>query len=101
MKSIVLFSCALAAAATFGGPGRVFPQVKPSDEAKLVQLVAEWPAAPVAKPRKILVCNYLRGCEWHGPSVSYGTRLFALASVKGGYTVDFTDIRQQIGRAHV
>ena len=40
------------------------------------------------------MCNYLRGCEWHGPSVSYGTRLFALASVKGGYHVDFTDIRQ-------
>ena len=94
MKKAVLISCALAAAATFGGPGRVFPQVKPADEAKLARLVADWSAAPAAKPRKILVCNYLRGCEWHGPSVSYGTRLFALASVKGGYTVDFTDIRQ-------
>ena len=94
MKKLILLSCAFAAAATFGGPGRVFPQVKPSDEAKLAQLVADWPAAPAAKKHKILVCNYLRGCEWHGPSVSYGTRLFALASVKGGYHVDFTDIRQ-------
>ncbi len=94
MKKLILLSCAFAAAATFGGLGRVFPQVKPSDEAKLAQLVADWSAAPAAKKHKILVCNYLRGCEWHGPSVSYGTRLFALASVKGGYHVDFTDIRQ-------
>ena len=48
MKKMILLSCALAAAATFGGPGRVFPQVKPADEAKLVQLVADWPAAPAA-----------------------------------------------------
>ena len=94
MKTTILASCILAVAPAFCGPGRVFPQVKPADEARLAQLVAEWPAAAAAKPRKILVCNYLRGCEWHGPSVSYGTRLFALASVKGGYTVDFTDIRQ-------
>lgn len=94
MKKSVVMSCILAATAAFGGPGRVFPQVKPADEARLAKLVSEWPAAKAAKPRKILVCNYLRGCEWHGPSVSYGTRVFALASVKGGYSVDFTDIRQ-------
>ena len=72
MKKLILLSCAFAAAATFGGPGRVFPQVKPSDEAKLAQLVADWSAAPAAKKHNILVCNYLRGCEWHGPSVSKG-----------------------------
>ena len=86
MKKSIMISCALVAAATFGGPGHVFPQVKPSDEVKLAKLVAEWSAAPAAARRKILVCNYLRGSEWHGPSVSYGTRVFALASVKGGYT---------------
>ncbi|MBR1587098.1 MAG: ThuA domain-containing protein [Kiritimatiellae bacterium] len=94
MKNTILISCALMAVAAFGGPGRVFPQVRPADEPRLARLVAEWPAVPAAKPRKILVCNYLRGCEWHGPSVTYGTRVFALASVKGGYAADFTDIRQ-------
>jgi len=92
-KTAFLISCAIAAAA-IGGPGRVFPQVRPADEPKLAKLVSEWPAVSAARPRKILVCNFLRGCEWHGLSVSYGTRVFALASVKGGYTADFTDIRQ-------
>ena len=51
MKKIIVISCALAAAAAFGGPGHVFPQVKPSDETKLAKLVAEWPAAPAATRR--------------------------------------------------
>ena len=54
MKKTILASCVLAAAATLGGPGRVFPQVKPADEAKLARLVADWPAAPAAKPLRPL-----------------------------------------------